>query len=80
MLIKEIKLLFEETTFEVEYNTNSCIATVRLTEYAVNEEKSSPDYKHYDEKSKIEVYLLVDEVKEIVKALKEAISEEDWNE
>jgi hypothetical protein len=78
-MIKSVNLVLEDTGLQVEYNSASCLVTIRLNEFVMDEEKSKPGHDVYKESGVVEVYPSVDEVKEIIKALQNILPEEEKN-
>ncbi|WP_026572475.1 hypothetical protein [Bacillus sp. UNC438CL73TsuS30] len=77
---KEIKLVFEHIGFELESDPDTGIVILRLKELCVDDEQSIPEISVYKEKNIIEVYPLVDELKEMIKAMQQILPEGDENE
>lgn len=77
---KEISLLFEQSSFEVETDNDSNLVMVRVNEHLLDEEKSTLGNSYYKSGNKIEVFFDVLEVKQIIKALQQVLPEDETHE
>jgi hypothetical protein len=80
MLVKEINLIFEHFSLELESNPDMGALVLRLTEFALDEEKTTPECDFYKTKNKLEIYPDYDEIKKIIKALQQILPEDEENE
>jgi hypothetical protein len=76
-MIKSVNLVLEDTGINAEYDSNSSLVKIRVNEFILDEEKSSPGHEVYKEGNVVEVYPTVDEVKGIIKALQNILPEEE---
>ncbi|MFS0822135.1 hypothetical protein [Bacillus sp. 1P02SD] len=77
MFKKEINLVFEDSGVKVEYNSDSTLVTLRVNDYLLNENKSTPELDYYEERNMTEIYLTSKQLKEVIKALEQMVVEED---
>lgn len=77
---KEINLFTDHFGLELELNADMGIVVIRLNEFVLDEEKSTPECEFYKNNNKIEVYPDVDELKEIIKSLQQILPEDNENE
>lgn len=80
MLTKEINLSFEHFELKLECNANMGTVILRVTEFVLDEEKSTPECDFYKTNNKLEIYPGVDDLKEIIKAMQQIIPEDEENE
>jgi hypothetical protein len=76
-MIKSISLILEDTGLQIEHDTNSDLVSIRLNEYVLDLEETTPGNEVYIENDFVKVYPTVDEVKEIIKALQSILPEEE---
>jgi hypothetical protein len=77
---KEINLIFDQFSLEVESNPDMEIFILRLIEFKLDEEKSTSGNVYYTTENKIEIYPSEDEIKEIIKLLQQILPEDEENE
>jgi uncharacterized protein YqgV (UPF0045/DUF77 family) len=80
MVEKRITLLLEDAGLRLEFNAASTLITVCLNDFVLDEEATKSGHEVFKEKNKVEVFLDVYEVKEIIKALQQVLPEVDEDE
>lgn len=74
---KTITLVGEGFCLQIEHGVDVDMITVTLNDFVKNEEKSTPDHTHYDQKDKVEVYLTPEELEEVIQALHQSAVRRD---
>jgi uncharacterized protein YwqG len=79
-MFKFIHLIGEEFGLQIDRNVDMDIFVLRLNDFIEDEENSAPGKKVFKENRILEVYPTVDEIKQIIKALKEILPEDEADE
>lgn len=79
MISKEIELNFGDSNAMARINSDSDtgLITLSITEFEKDEEKSKPFHDVYEACSTTEIYLGDKEIKYLIKALENSLSEDD---
>jgi hypothetical protein len=74
-MIKTVNLLFEDARMEGEYNSDTDLVMIQMSDFVLDKEESKPGHEVFKENRKVEVFTTVEETKEIIKALQEVLPE-----